>query len=204
VQQLLDWLAGLPPTLLYLALAATAAAENIFPPLPADTVVAFGSFLAARGEATLLGSFLATWLGNVIGAMVMYGVARWLGADWMHARLKRLGATRYEERLGRLYGRFGSAALFLSRFLPGVRGVVPPVAGALRLPVLPVVLAIVVASAIWYGLVTYLAYQVGSSWGALQERISGVSTWVGIGAVALIAVVVLWWLVYRRRRRHAS
>jgi membrane protein DedA with SNARE-associated domain len=201
VQQFLDWLAGLPPTLLYLALAVTAAAENIFPPLPADTVVAFGSFLAARGEATLLGSFLATWLGNVIGAMAMYGAARWLGADWMHSRLQKLGSERYEKRLERLYGRFGTGALFLSRFLPGVRGVVPPVAGALKMPVLPVSAAIVVASAIWYGLVTFLAYRVGTSWNALQERITGVSMWVGIGAAAFAAALVIGWLTYRRKRR---
>ena len=201
MQQFLDWLAGLPPTLLYLALAVTAAAENVFPPLPADTVVAFGSFLAARGEATLLGSFLATWLGNVIGAMAMYGAARWLGADWMHSRLRKLGSERYQERLERLYGRYGTAALFLSRFLPGVRGVVPPVAGALKMPALPVIAAIVVASAIWYGIVTYLAYRVGTSWDALQERITGVSKWVGVGAAALVTVLVIAWLAFRRRRR---
>ena len=62
---ILDWLESLPVGALYASLALVAAIENIFPPVPADTVVAFGSFLAARGHGTALGAFLATWVGNV-------------------------------------------------------------------------------------------------------------------------------------------
>ena len=47
---ILDWLETLPVAALYAALAIIAAIENIIPPVPADTVVAFGSFLAARGH----------------------------------------------------------------------------------------------------------------------------------------------------------
>ena len=68
LQDLFAWLTALPPLALYAALAVTAAVENLFPPFPADTIVAFGAFLAARGDASLPGAFLATWLGNVAGA----------------------------------------------------------------------------------------------------------------------------------------
>ncbi|HJU64606.1 MAG TPA: DedA family protein, partial [Gemmatimonadaceae bacterium] len=170
----------------------------------ADTVVAFGSFLAARGEATLAGSFLATWLGNVLGALMMYAVARRLGADWMHARLRKFGSEKYEHRLQRLHGRYGMLAIFLSRFLPGVRGIVPPFAGALKMRALPVAVAIVVASAVWYGLITYLAYRVGSSWETLQERIAGTSKWVAIGVSAVVVALVIGWWVHRRTARQPS
>jgi len=84
VEGVLGWLSGLPPAALYAALAVVSAAENVFPPLPADTVVAFGAFLAARGQATLLGAFLATWLGNVSGALLVYMLGRRYGARYAH------------------------------------------------------------------------------------------------------------------------
>ena len=39
---LVDWLTGLPIGALYVAIAAIAAVENFFPPIPADTIVALG------------------------------------------------------------------------------------------------------------------------------------------------------------------
>ncbi|PYP66245.1 MAG: alkaline phosphatase, partial [Gemmatimonadetes bacterium] len=80
MDSLLAWLTSLPIGTLYVALAAVAAIENVFPPIPADTVVALGSFLAARGKGSVIAAFTATWLGNVTSAMIMYGIGRRYGA----------------------------------------------------------------------------------------------------------------------------
>jgi membrane protein DedA with SNARE-associated domain len=185
----LAWLAGLPPAALYLALALAAAIENFFPPFPADTVVAFGSFLAARGHATVLGSFLSTWLGNVAGALVVYGMARRYAAGTLQRRIRTHGGERAEQRVKKLYQRHGMVAIFLSRFLPGARAIVPPFAGALRLPAVPVAIAIAFASAIWYGLITIAAYRVGADWEALRERLTTLSRGTAIVAVAIVLLV---------------
>lgn len=200
---LLEWLAALPPEALYVALAVTAAVENIFPPLPADTVVAFGSFLAARGEATAVGAFLSTWVGNVAGAMIVYGVARRYGSGAMHRRLVRYGDGRAEERLGRLYQRYGIVALFLTRFLPGVRALVPPFAGALRLPAVPVGAAIALASALWYGAVTMVAYRVGADWETLRARVGQVSRTTALVAAGALLLLAGAGVLYRRLHRKA-
>ncbi len=201
MQEFFAWLASLPPVALYLALALTAAVENIFPPLPADTVVAFGSFLAARGDATVLGAFAATWLGNVGGAMAVYGAGRRWGSTRARARLRRFAGRNAHRRLDALYRRWGIAALFLSRFLPGVRAVVPPFAGALKLPAGRVAAAVGLASALWYGFVTIAAYQVGANWEGLQERISSMSRGVAVVAGLIATALIIAWLVSRRRER---
>ncbi|HET7187358.1 MAG TPA: hypothetical protein VFI52_04355, partial [Gemmatimonadaceae bacterium] len=76
----LQWLSGLPAVVLYLSLIVFAALENVFPPLPTDTVVAFGTWLAARGQGSALAAFLCTWLGNVAGAAAMYYVGHQHGS----------------------------------------------------------------------------------------------------------------------------
>ena len=54
VEQSLNWLTGLPPLALYFALAVFAAVENIFPPIPADTVVLCAGQLSDRSLADTL------------------------------------------------------------------------------------------------------------------------------------------------------
>ena len=196
----LDWLTSVPTAVLYAALAAVSAVENIFPPIPADTVVAFGSFLAARGHGTAVGAFLATLAGNLGGAMVMFTVGRRYGAATVE---RRLGSARSAGRLHALYGKFGMLALFVSRFIPGVRALVPPFAGALRLPPIRTAIVIGTASAIWYGLITYLAFRVGSDWDALLVHLRAWSHWMVIGAATVGVVGSLTWLFLRRRTESA-
>jgi membrane protein DedA with SNARE-associated domain len=200
LDRLLDWFAALPPALLYIALAVTAAAENVFPPLPADTVVAFGSFIAARGKASPIATFLAIMAGNIAGAMGMYWVGWRYGSERIMRRLG--GAGAHQARLQAMYARWGLGAIALSRFLPGVRAIVPPFAGALRVGAVRAGLAMTVASSVWYGLITYFAYEAGANFEALKARMAEGQRWLGIGAATIVAAgLVLWWL--RRRRARA-
>jgi membrane protein DedA with SNARE-associated domain len=197
----LERLEALPVAALYAALAIIAAIENIFPPIPADTVVAFGSFLAARGHGTAVGAFLATWIGNVSGAMLMYALGRHFGADWLHERMtRRGGGSDMQIRLEKMYGKYGLAAIFMSRFLPGLRAIVPPFAGALRVPPVRAGLMIGIASAIWYGAITVAAYNLGENWEVAVEKIGGVQRGLAITAGVIAVVVLAAWMIRRRRR----
>lgn len=199
---LLDWLTQVPLTALYLLMALFAAVENVFPPVPADTVVAFGSWLAARGQGSAFWAFFATWVGNVAGALAMYGVGRRHGVAWVHRRFPALTDERNERRIREWHAKYGAVSLVLSRFIPAVRAVVPPVAGALRLSPLTTTLALSLASAVWYGLVSYLAFRAGADWGALLARINRYGRGAALGAAVIVATALLvWWL--RRRRRPA-
>src|SRR6185369_4349752 len=123
-----------------------------------------------------------TWIGNVGGAMVMYALGRRYGADRLERRLLGERGFAAEARIATLYGRYGIAALFLSRFLPGVRAVVPPVAGALRIPIARAFVAIGLASALWYGLITYIGFYLGTDWESLLAMLRRYGTLAGIVA----------------------
>jgi membrane protein DedA with SNARE-associated domain len=198
MQGILDWLGALPPASLYLVMSVVSAVENIFPPIPADTVVAFGSFLAARGKGTIIGAFLATWIGNLSGAALMYGAGRKYGAQRVQRRLLGEKSESADEKLRALHAKYGTFALFVSRFIPGVRALAPPFAGALHLPFIRSIVVMGVASGIWYGLVSYLAFRIGSDWNSLQWTIVEYGRIAMLVAVALVIVGVVVW--YRNRR----
>lgn len=199
-QSILDWLVTVPATTLYLVLAASAFIENLFPPFPSDLIVAFGSFLAARGDsASLLWVLLVTWTGNVAGAMLVYGLARRYGAEKLEQRLGGRHAQSWDLRLHNMFDRYGMLAVFLGRFIPGVRALVPAVAGAMRAPVLRTGLLIGTASAIWYGTITYIAYRVGSNWQSLQGAVARYGTLAGVIAAVILLAGIGAWLLARRR-----
>lgn len=199
LQALVQWLAEVPAAVLYGVLALAAFLENLFPPLPADTVIALGAFLAARGQGTAWGVWLATMVGNVGGALVMYQLGARFGIRWMASRVPGLGSPDQAARLGQRLTTQGIAAVAISRLLPGVRALVPPVAGAIGLPWRGTATAMSVASAVWYGLICWVAYTAGASADALLARIAQhqrVVMWAAAGLLA--AGLGHWW--WRQRR----
>jgi membrane protein DedA with SNARE-associated domain len=197
---MLGWLSGLPAAVLYLVMALAAAAENVFPPLPTDMVVAFGSWIAARGSGSALGAFLTAWLGNVAGAAGMYVVGRRHGAGWLRRHFPVMANAENEARLRAMYARYGVLALVVSRFLPGVRALVPPFAGALRLPAAAAIGATAVASAVWYGAISYLAFTAGADWAVVSRAIARSGRVAAIAAAVVVAAIALIVLLRRRRR----
>ncbi|MGQ0765170.1 MAG: DedA family protein [Gemmatimonadota bacterium] len=197
---LLDWLASLPGPLLLGAMAGLAMVENIFPPIPADVLVAFGGLLAAKAQQSPWPVFLCVWGGNVSGAAAMFWLGRRYGSDRIEARYNLRGGREADNKVRAMHRKYGVAAFFLSRFVPGVRSVVPPVAGALRIPFAGFIAATGLASGLWYGAITWLAFRAGANWDALQSRISALGRGTAVGGAALLLTIGLIWWVARRRR----
>ena len=150
------------------------------PPVPSDAAVALGAFLSNRGLTAPLGVFLVTWLSNLAGATAVYFVARRYGRRLFATSLgRRLLAPRSLAIIEREYLRFGVAGIFVSRFLPGIRAVVPPFAGLVNLSPLRTLLPTGIASAIWYGGITLLGSVIGAEWDRINYVIRGVNRTLG-------------------------
>jgi membrane protein DedA with SNARE-associated domain/uncharacterized tellurite resistance protein B-like protein len=186
----------------YAVLGLLAAIENVIPPVPSDAAVALGAFLSIRGLTTPFGVFMVTWAANLAGAAAVYLVARRYGRRLFATKTgRRLLAPRSLAIIEREYLRFGVAGIFISRFLPGIRAVVPPFAGLIGLSAIRTLVPMGVASAIWYGGITILGTVIGSEWERINRIILGVNRTLAIVAVLLIATGVIWYLRARRRRQ---
>ena len=201
MQPLLDWLLTLPVAALYTVLGVTAAIENLVPPFPSDVVVAFGSFVIAQGgRGTMFGVFVVTWAGNIIGAMIVYALGRRYGAERLERRLAGKHAQSRDARIRRMFEHYGMPAVFVSRFIPGVRAIVPAFAGALKLSVLYTTLMVATASALWYGLITVVAFRVGADWERLKATITQYGRNAAVVGVLFLAIGIAVWLIARRRQ----
>jgi membrane protein DedA with SNARE-associated domain len=200
VSELLDSLLQLPPAAVYGAIAALAAIENVFPPVPADTAVALGAFLSAGGRVSAWTVFLVTWIANVAGASAVYAGARTAGRAFFRGRVGvRLLKPAALGRLERLYARYGGWGIFLSRFIPGVRAVVPPFAGIANLRTVPALVPMALASGLWYGGLTLVAATLVRNLDQIAHFVVSLNRAALVVATVLGAVGLV--LLVRRRRR---
>lgn len=185
---------GLPTPAVYAVLAVGSAFENLFPPVPADTFVVLGGVLAGRGSVHPLMVFAVTWLANVATALLVYRLGLSYGEPFFRTgRGRVLLSPGQLKQVRRFYDRFGVPAIFFTRFLPGLRAVVPVFAGVTGQPLRHVLLPVGLASAAWYGGLVWLGVTMG-------RRLEEVGAWLSdtnrvLLAVTLVLVLGLagWW-----------
>lgn len=201
LQSITGWLGDLPLGSLYASILVLSAFENFFPPFPSDAVIAFGSFLADRAHGSPFTVFFLGWFGNVSGACITYALGRRFGSKAFLRRLEKYAGPNAEHRIKQLHKRYGFGGLFVSRFLPGVRAIVPPFAGAMKLPAVRVLLSIASASAVWFALLTFLAFRAGENWDVVQHYVVRSGKVAGAIAIGIVLLSVALWLLKRHGKK---
>lgn len=194
ISRALELLALLPEPVILLTLSVGALLENVVPPVPADTFVVVGGLLAARGAVDPVWAFVGIWIANSAGAVAIYGFGYHRGR-----RFFELGAGRRVlspgqlERIARFYRQWGVLAIFLARFLPGLRAVVPAFAGVGHLPAWKVVPPVVTASGLWYGVLLWLGLQAAGQVPRVEAWLADTNRVLLVLAGAVAVLLFVWW-----------
>jgi membrane protein DedA with SNARE-associated domain len=192
INDAMSWVVGLVETLGYPGLAIVVALENVFPPIPSEAVLPLAGYLVSQGRMTLWGAVLASTVGSVAGALVLY----WLGAAWGQDRVRRL-VQKYGrwlavdegdlDRSQAWFERHGRSAVFLARLAPLTRSLISIPAGVARMPIGPFLLYTTLGSGIWNAILIGAGWLLGANW-SLVEKYQG---YVGTGVVVLIVVLIV-------------
>jgi len=202
VVRALSWLEALDPILLHLVLALGAFAENVFPPVPADTFIVVGGVIAGRGVLPLWSVCLVVGGANVGGAWLVYLLGRRYGHRFFTEGPGRFILTAGQlNRVEEYHARRGPVALFLVRFLPGLRAVAPAFAGIGDLPARRVLPPLLAASVLWYGGLLWAGYAAGRNLEQVAALIDQLNRGLTVVAVAVVLALIWWW---RRSREESS
>jgi len=203
LDRLLDTLGSLPIVPTYLLLMVLSALENVFPPVPADTAVALGAFLARRGEVSVVPLVVLCWLANLGSAAGTYALGHRHGRTFFRDGWgRKLMPPPVFAALEEAYGRWGTAGIFASRFLPGLRAAVPPFAGVAGLPPMRALAPAALASLIWYAFLGLAGYTLAENWEAAKALVASANRALGVATLVLAVVAGLW--LWRRFRRKAQ
>src|SRR6266496_1370889 len=199
IQQLLDWLAAVPPISLYLLTSLFMVLETsmlVGLIVPGDAVV-----LLAATTVTTPGRFAlligAATLGSLLGESIGYLIGRRFGG---RIRVGRLGDHNWARASAFLNGR-GARALLGVRFVAVAHALVPVVAGAVRLPYWRFIRWCAAGATAWS--VTYVSVgaAAGASWRQYGDRLGMASS---VLLAALLIAVLLARAIRNRRRRQAA
>ncbi|OGB63606.1 MAG: hypothetical protein A2Y94_14405 [Caldithrix sp. RBG_13_44_9] len=181
----------------YVILFISAIIENIFPPLPGDTVILVGAYLVGQGLLSFWGVYISTTLGSVVGFMGIYGLAYWVERKIIEKYQPRWITRTHIDQVENWFRKYGYGVILLNRFLSGVRSVISLVAGLSKMKPLAVFSLSLISCAIWNGVLIYLGSIVGKNWGKIIELLKVYNRVVLL--VVILAIVI--WLLYRFIRK---
>lgn len=199
------WLERTVDALGYPGIALLTFLENVFPPIPSEVVMPLAGFAASRGELSFVGVVIAGVVGAVSGAVVLYYVGQRIGEDrvkgWADQYGDRLVVSSKDiEKATRWFNRYGDAAVFISRVVPGVRSLISIPAGVARMGLAAFLFYSSLGMAVWATFLASLGYLLGESY-ILVERYLGPAGYVVFALIVLAFVV---WLVRRKREAAAE
>ncbi|MDX2141197.1 MAG: DedA family protein [Chloroflexota bacterium] len=212
VNQIIQWIETIITAIGYPGVAFATFAENIFPPIPSEVVIPFAGFVAAEsgGELTFVGVWIASTIGSVIGAVVIYYFGMIAGDIVVRSFLRRYGKwvgvseADYDRAL-KVFRKYGPAVVFFGRVIPLIRTVISVPAGADHMPLPQFLLYTTLGSAIWSGLLAYAGYTLGANWEQVSHFMEQYSDVVYV-ILAVILVAVVGFFIYTRvrSRRNAA
>ncbi len=174
--------------------------ETIIPVIPSEVVLPLAGFLSFSGAMNLVAAFLAAMVGTVVGAQLLYEIARLVGLDrsmWLLAHVPFVNEDD-ADAAQRWFVKHGRGAVFFGRLIPGVRSAISLPAGAAGMPRGTFLLYTAAGSAIWNVLLVGLGYGLGSQW----QRVEGYSQYLNYAVYAAIVAFVVWLVVRSVRRTH--
>ncbi len=203
VDAFLEFLNSLPNSLIYILLGISAFVENVFPPIPGDTITAFGAFLVGTQRLSFFGVYISTTIGSLFGFMTLFWIGRILGRKFFIERDYRFFKAADILKAEEWFRKYGYFLVLLNRFFPGIRSVISLAGGISELKLVPTTLFALISAGVWNLLWILAGYFLGTNWETAKEKFSVLVFRYNMGAFLIMAVIagVIFLLVFRKRRR---
>lgn len=187
----------------YLGLLLLMAGESMVLPIPSEAVMPFAGYLVSTGEMSWAGAIMASSAGSLVGSYLSY----LMGRHGLLPLVLRYGKYVFVQehhvtKAHLFFSTRGTVAVFLCRFIPGVRHVSSIPAGSARMPLVPFLLASVAGATIWNVILLVIGYKVGENADAIA-RYKHLLDFVGLGLIVLL-VAYVWYEVRKSRQAHAE
>ena len=195
----------------YIGISLLILIENIFPPIPSELILTFGGFMTIESNMTILGVIIASTIGSVVGAIILY----YLGMILNKERLIKIVKSKYGKLLrikpkdiesaDHWFDTKGNKTVFFCRFVPVVRSLISIPAGMSEMPLLKFIIYTIVGSTIWNTALVLVGAFAGDKRDLILEIIDKVSIFIVIFiAVAFFVVVYLFYKKRLKKRRKAN
>lgn len=190
----------------YFGIFLLIALENVFPPIPSEVILTFGGFMTTYTSLTATGVIIASTLGSVIGAVILYGIGYLLNVDRLERWIDRWGRyIRVKKadirRADAWFERYGYWTVLFCRMIPLIRSLISIPAGMAKMKFGLFLLFTTIGTLIWNIALVLVGAAVGGNWEQIVEFMD-VYSYAVYGLIGIGLMLILLWLV--RKRRQAS
>lgn len=176
----------------------SACIQQIFPPYPSDILLLVLGGLAVTGIIAGPAAIIPYILGTVFSSLLVFYISRKIGNPILKNKYVRKVFSKRNQRVAGLYMRkYGTPALAICKFLPGVNTVCLFVGGVMGLKGLMPSIVIIVSSIV-QNLVYYFA---GNAIGNNLPSLYGFSKRFTLVAVIIAAVIVTIFIMFKFRKK---
>lgn len=197
---LTDWVIRVIDAIGYFGVAFLVALENVFPPIPSEVVLPAAGLWAKEhsGIGSLILMIIAATVGSVVGAWVLYYVARTIGDERLKALIDRYGRwlgikPKDFDKAERWFENREELAVLVCRCVPLVRSLVSIPAGFAEMPIVRFTVYTAIGSAVWNTALITFGYVAYSNIETLQSVVSYVQY-----VVVLVILVAVGWFLWKR------
>jgi len=178
----------------YLGLFILMLMESASLPVPSEVVLPFAGYLVFLGKMNLGLAIIDAGLAGLVGALIDYYLALWLGRPVVYRLMARVGISSTHMDSGeRWVDSKGAWSVFVARFIPGLRSVISFPAGLLRMKIKPFAILTAAGSFIWGAVLIYAGFSAGPLW---QSSLNSLSAWATQAALVVIAVLSVIYVAY--------
>ncbi|MED4352263.1 DedA family protein [Schinkia azotoformans] len=198
-----NWLISIMNEYGYIGILLLIALENIFPPIPSEVILTFGGFMTTTTDLTIMGVVIASTIGSVLGAVVLYGIGLLLDVENLEKIVDRWGnilrLTRDDlYKADAWFDKYGPWTVFFCRFVPLIRSLISIPAGMSNMNFFLFLILTTIGTFIWNIVLINLGASVGDSWDSI---VGYMDIYSNIVYVVLAILLVLFIFIYIKTRK---
>lgn len=185
----------------YLGIVVGMTIESSAIPFPSEVVIPPAGALAHQGKMSMSLIILSGTIGSLIGALINYYVAYYLGRPFFVKYGKWVLVTEEKIRKAEeFFAKYGAVATFTCRFITVIRQLVSLPAGFAKMDMKKFIIYTSAGSAIWSAVLAFAGYFLGAG----EDVIKQYKQPITIGTLALAAVVAIAYFGYQWNRKKAK
>jgi membrane protein DedA with SNARE-associated domain len=198
------WIQGIMEQFGYVGVFLLIMVENLFPPIPSEVILTFGGFMTTSTDLSIWGVVLASTLGSMIGAIILYGIGSLLDVERLEKIVDRWGhilrLTREDiHKADNWFDKYGIWTVFFCRFVPLIRSLISLPAGMSNMNFGLFIFFTTIGSLIWNTVLIYLGAAVGSQWEVIVHYMDIYST-IAYAVIAIVMIAFIVWFIKSRKK----